>query len=212
MKMTKRILCIVLTFTMGLALLIPTAATTPTDPNAPIITKQPKTSQIVIRDGKDVKLEVEACLPDGVEGTLSYAWYDYDWQPGDTTTPVATGAKTTVRAVCPFEKAMNEQRWDIIIGVGGLDLPAVPYCVVVTNTYTEGGVEKTAYTKSENMDVTIYPGVALMFKLSLIPFKPVYDMVGFPGVVLGVAMSMFYWITSPVLFLMFFYLSLKYPQ
>lgn len=139
MAQTKRVLSILLALSLGMALLVPAFATDEPDPNAPVITKQPMTRKIVIREGKDIKLEVEARLPDGVEGMLSYAWYDYNWQLGDTTEPVAIGAKTTLRAVPPEDEESH-----------------FPYCVVVTNTYRDsGGNEKTASKKSDSMDVFV---------------------------------------------------------
>ena len=76
MKTTKRILSTLLAVLLGLALLAPMAsAATAGDPAyAPIITKQPK-AQATVFTNKDLVLEVEAKLPDGAPGTLSYEWY-----------------------------------------------------------------------------------------------------------------------------------------
>ncbi|MCL2494650.1 MAG: hypothetical protein FWE98_03215 [Oscillospiraceae bacterium] len=76
MKSAKRILSIALTLALGLALLIPAAAAEPANPNAPIITVQPR-SKVYIKTGDVLKLEVEAELPSGSEGELSYEWYAY---------------------------------------------------------------------------------------------------------------------------------------
>jgi len=141
----KRVLCIALTFLLGLTLLAPAALATE-DPNAPIITKQPK-SLVAMFAGNTLTVEVEAALPVGTAGsggTLSYAWYDYDWQPGSLREPIATGAKVTidipVTAMETFGREMADANRLI--------------CAVVTNTYEDDqGGTKTASTKSSLLKV-----------------------------------------------------------
>ena len=82
MKTTKRILSVLLALALGLALglalVVPAVAVTAKGgPNAPIITKEPVTFKLVLTPkfvGDTITLEIEAKLPDGVEGDLSYAW------------------------------------------------------------------------------------------------------------------------------------------
>ncbi|MDR2686260.1 MAG: hypothetical protein LBB75_00785 [Oscillospiraceae bacterium] len=140
MKTTKRILCIALALLLGSALLAP-AALAAEDPNAPVITKQPK-SFVALFAGKTLTVEVAAALPTGTEGsggTLSYAWYDYDWQPGDFTAPIATGAKVTVDIPVSTDETFGREMLD----------PNRLLCAVVTNTYVDAeGATKTASTKS----------------------------------------------------------------
>ena len=66
---------------------------------APVITMQPKAAKNTVQVGKELMLEAEAKLPDGAEGTLSYAWYAYySWAPelDSELTPIATGAKVSI--------------------------------------------------------------------------------------------------------------------
>jgi len=142
MKTTKRILCIVLTLLLGLALLAP-AVLAADDPNAPVITAQPK-SKIYIFAGKTVTVTVAASLPAGSNGTLSYAWYDYDWQPGYLNPPVATGASATIEI-----PATTLDEFNMEYKGANRTLYAV-----VTNTYVDGEELKTAYAKSNPVNVT----------------------------------------------------------
>ena len=148
----KRVLSITLALVLALALLIPAAAA---DDSLyiPIITRQPAGGLIdgmnFMRPGSDISLSVSALEPVG-GGTLSYAWYDYDWQEGDQTAPVATGAAATIAT----SKDMFD---DPAAGMSiGSYLKELTYCVVITNTYTDGdGEEQTAFVKSELAEYTL---------------------------------------------------------
>jgi hypothetical protein len=142
MKTTKRILCIALTLLLGLAVLAP-AALAADDPNAPVITAQPK-SKIYIFAGKSLTVTVAASLPAGSDGTLSYAWYDYDWQPGYLNPPVATGASATIAIPAATQDEFNKE------------YPGANRTLyaVVTNTYVDGEEVKTATAKSNPVNVT----------------------------------------------------------
>ena len=141
MKTTKRILCIALTLLLGLAVLAPMTLAAD-DPNAPIITSQPK-SKIYIFANRSLTVTVAASLPAGSNGTLSYAWYDYDWQPGYLNPPVATGASATI-----LIPAATQGEFDMEYPGANRTLYAV-----VTNTYEVDGVPMTAYAKSNPVNI-----------------------------------------------------------
>ncbi|MDR2686257.1 MAG: hypothetical protein LBB75_00770 [Oscillospiraceae bacterium] len=149
MALTKRVLAIALALVLGLGLLIPAAAD---DPNAPVITMQPKAEKATVQLGKELKLEALAQLPDGAKGTLSYAWYAYvTWAPEIDTTlrPIATGAKVSI----PVTQEMIGFGDTAALASGG------PFYVVVTNTYTDGkGKTQKAYAESEPVFITLFPG------------------------------------------------------
>jgi len=140
MKHTKRVLSIALVLALALALILPATASEAPNPNAPIITRQPNhvfpTSSILVRTGRSFELEVQARLPDGVTGELSFEWFEVG-----NDEPVATGP----RAV--FQIGMN----------GSIVTNDISFYAVVTNTYLDGdGNEQTASTISEVRDVTIF--------------------------------------------------------
>lgn len=79
MKHTKRLLAVLLSLLLSLALLAPAvSAVDAPDPNAPILTKQPEATYY-LKVGNALTLELEAELPAGVTGDISYAWYTYNW-------------------------------------------------------------------------------------------------------------------------------------
>jgi len=137
MKTTRRLFAIALALLLGLALLTP-AASAADDPNAPVITVQPKETTFV-KTGDTFTLEAQAALPENcANGELSYAWYDYDWQPGDTAPPVATGAAVNLPAIYDDSDTFP--------------YPVRYYYVVVTNTFGEG---ETAFRKSNSARVNM---------------------------------------------------------
>jgi len=152
MARTKRVLSLLLSLVLGAALFAPAVAAdgAALDPYAPVIMKQPKEEIYQVAAyprGRNFTLEVEARLPEGVDGVLSYAWYDFDWTPESMAAPVAVGAK--------LELPIPEKDIELT------------YCAVVTNTYVdpEDGETKTAYVKSVLVKVDVTKNF-----LSLIPF------------------------------------------
>ena len=152
MKTTKRVLSIALALLLGLAVLAPMASAAD-DPNAPVITKQPcnpynRSATLFLQAGNAFHLEVEAALPEGSQGTLSYAWYDYNWQPGDTSPPVATGASVDIHTT-----------EDTVIA-GGVRLSfatIIDYCVVATNTWLDDEqVQQSASRRSDIVQVRLF--------------------------------------------------------
>ena len=153
MKITKRVLSILLAALLILPLGL--SAFAADDPNAPVITLQPQDalkypySQV----GRDIKLQVKAQSPT-LTGTLSYAWYDYAWEEGDTEPPIATGASVSI----PATKDMLE---DPSTGaVSGTAIKEISFWVVVTNTYTDSdGAEQTAWEISEPVTIKTFTDV-----------------------------------------------------
>jgi len=137
MKTTKRVLSILLAILLGLALLAPMASAAGDPAYAPIITKQPKASVTVLTT-KDLVLEVEAKLPDGVQGTLSYEWYR-DGRKVD-----GNGAKLVYRS-------------------GGIASHDSRFWAVITNTYIDDeGQEQTASLTSDTCTVSFKSSLGVM--------------------------------------------------
>jgi len=140
MKHLKRLLCAVLCLALCCAMGVFAVAEDEVDPYAPVITKQPKEFSSV-RAGKSTTLEVQACLPDGVDGMLSYAWYE----KMDPTQPLSTSANAEISTL-PED-----------LGTSYADNKY--YCVVVTNTFIdEEGQERTASATSKTARVFIHLG------------------------------------------------------
>jgi len=149
MKTTKRILSLLLALALGLALLVPAMAADE-DPYAPIITKQ-FTVPSSIRTSDTLVLEIEAELPQGVTGELSYAWYDLSW--GTRQTLIGSGPKLEL-----------DMKYAGIVTIG----------CRVTNTYMDGNnEEQAAHTwQSEDINLDFYWWEIAVFVLFL-PILPI---------------------------------------
>ena len=188
---TKRVLSIALALLLGLAVLAPMASAAG-DPNAPIITMQPKAEKTTVQVGKELKLEAQAQLPDGAKGTLSYAWYAYEDWTDPTARPIATGAKITI----PVTQKM--------IGDPSILAIAGNYYVVVTNTYKNNqGKTQKAYSKSDDVFITLFSGYGvipaviedmLTWKVPLSYF--LFPFVFLPGLLITVSQETRYYIAS----------------
>jgi len=155
MALTKRLLSIALALLLGLAVLAP-GVMAEDDPNAPVITKQPTTkfrfSIPYVQAGTPLAIEALAVLPEGAkQGTLSYAWYDYDWQPGDTKLPVTTGASASIPTT-------EDMLFKAIEATGIKSAYAdLNYCVVVTNTwFDDEQTQQSTFIKSEVVKVKLF--------------------------------------------------------
>ena len=158
----KKALSVLLALLLLLGLSIPVLAAETADPNAPIITRQPQSVSYVIRliDGipwayaANVVLSIEAELPDGVEGVLSYAWYHI--HPD-------TGAHILQSPNGPIFE------WK----ASSIDNGA--YYVVVTTTWWDDlAVAHTASAQSDTAVVETTPSTALRLAESL------YPIIGYP--------------------------------
>ena len=141
MKMTKRLLGVGLVLVLALGLFVPAGATEAPNPNAPVITRQPSVRPITFA-GDPLVLEIQAELPEGVEGELSFAWFVEGREE-----PIATGARVTIPTLT--EEVVYFLRHESVV----LDLRIY---VVVTNTYVDDdGEEQTASTTSNVVDTRI---------------------------------------------------------
>ena len=188
MKTAKRFLCIALTLALALALFVPAATAGDIDPNAPVIIAQIDASgfPIVVQAGSTLKLEVQVQLPEGAQqGTLSYAWYDYDWQEGDTTPPVAVTSGEKAELPTSTDMLFNTNR--DAVNSGGLGvLVKYKYCVVVTNTwYDDNQAQQQAFIKSEAAEVVVLPDLATQLSItwnSITENGPAFAVIAFPYV------------------------------
>jgi len=148
MALTKRVLCIALALLLGAALFAP-AVSAEADSNAPVITKQPNVANTIMFTGNELKLEIEVSLPAGSNGTLSVAWYDYDWQPGDEAQPVATGEKATI--IVPHVNMFTPDGLSIVMN-------GINYYAVATHSYVDDeGQELVAIQKSDRINIDAFP-------------------------------------------------------
>ena len=181
MKTTKRVLCILLAFALCVGLCVTAAAwftSPPNSPYAPVITVAPDYPES-ISVGDTLSVEVEAVLPDGVEGELSYAWYNGDWYRDISTSPIATGSELEI----VITKEMVQS------GSHGSD---VYITVVVANTYEdENGETQTAYT-AERHFLSLSPAqwwqtaLFVLFLLIAVPISaPLMLLLGPFALVLG---------------------------
>jgi len=140
MKHAKRMLAVLLTLALGLSLGVPAfAAEAPVygGPYAPIITKKPIMHDGTYYIGDTLIFEVEAELPEGVDGELSYAW-SYRNMNKSNYIPVATGSR--------LELTITKDMTEPLRLYDGLFVR-----VDITNNYIdENGEEQTAYRRHEN--------------------------------------------------------------
>jgi len=137
MKTTKRVLSIALACVIALALFVPAIATETANPNAPIITRQPnRPARPYVRAGNNLDLSVQAVLPQGVEGALSFEWFELG-----NDEPIATGASVLIPTSRDMVTITSSINWYIY--------------AVITNTYIdEDGVEQ-AISVTSNMVVAV---------------------------------------------------------
>jgi len=133
MKTAKRVLSIALALLLGVGLLVP-GVSAAADPNAPVITKVPEFPASV-RLGERFVVEIEAALPDGVNGIITYAWY-------------LSGATLPNTLLGTGPRLEQQITPDIASATGYVRIR-----VVVTNTWIDGGIERSASVEhiSENI-------------------------------------------------------------
>ena len=134
MKAMKRVFCIALVLALGLALLIPAMAAGTGGPYAPVFKRLILTPSVVFV-GDTLTVEVRAEVPPGVDGELSYTWYDFPiYSNVSDRDPIATGPESKI------ELLMTEDMLNKSSGVYNY------IYVVITNTYAdENGEVRTAY-------------------------------------------------------------------
>ena len=176
MKHAKRILSIALALALGLGLFISAGAATKGGTFAPIITKEP----VVTSDpslpllhmflvGDTISLEIEADLPDGVDGELSYAWYDYAYPDYVLGEPLAIGQKVELVLTSDMVSAS---------GTG------ISYCylrVVVSNTYSDENNEEQVAYETRDIWVEVFPQIPWWGWIVAIPLLPAMLTFGLGG-------------------------------
>jgi len=115
------------------------------DPNAPIITKQPFSETRYVQNGKSFEMRVEAQLPEGVKGELSYAWYKY--VSDGNYELVGVGATATIQTEA-FD--VSNLTYSNLFGRVFAIFEGGQYCVVVTNHYQDA--EGNAHTAGVGLD------------------------------------------------------------
>jgi hypothetical protein len=122
MKTTKRVLSVLLALALGVALVVSAGAIWILNaPYAPIITLLPQMPDI-INVGDKLILEVEAELPEGVDGELSYAWYKH-FDPPAHNNPISTESKLELTVTSNMLTRIGSSYY-------------FPLTVVAINTYT----------------------------------------------------------------------------
>jgi len=141
---------------------------------------------VAVQEGeKELTLEVQV-RPPVTGGELSYAWYDFDWQPGDDATPVSTDAVLRI----PTEGMLPNRDELIMFELISSVFKIYNYCVVVTNTVTGlNGDVYTVQTKSNLVTVLVTSGFAGMFPFAASFVKTAYSYAG-GGVIGGVSAIM----------------------
>jgi len=146
MAQTKRLLSIALALLLGLAVFAPGVSAA--DPNAPIITKQPK-AVVYMFAGNTLNLEIAATLPAGSNGTLSIEWYDDDWQL------IATGANVKIDMPVADVNLLADTNAAV---------QDLTYFAVVTNTYEDSeGQTQTVSLESNHTEVTLIQPIGKLF-------------------------------------------------
>jgi len=172
MKHLKRIFCLALVFALALGVGVFARADDLQNPNRPVIYRQPYRDFVPpLIAGKSFTLEVEAYLPAASNGSLSYAWYDFDWKPDSDAEPVATGAKLEIKTT---KKMFGEKAF--MMGA------VLKYCVVVTNTFYDAeGDEQTISVKSDPVSFMMISDPLFMFGAY---WKSSYDFFGLVPVII----------------------------
>jgi len=170
MKTTKRILSIALALALGLALLVPAAAS----PSVITEVKKIPAPLAVVFTGDTLQFEIDLKMSsDGIDYDLEYVWYDYNWQPGDSATPIATGPKLEL----PITIQMVPRGYEL-----------KTYSVAVNRVTDEGTYNVGKYTSQVQMFISIMNIPSLWWEIGM-------DLAGGDAAIAGFALAM----ASPVL-------------
>jgi len=138
MKSTKRILAALMILVLALTLSVPVFADSddglPEIDRRPIITHEPAPPS-KLRAGETLRVSIEAELPEGDDGQLSYAWFFR----GETS-PSATRPA--------LEMELTRYHFEA----------SVPIRVVVTNTWTDDAGRRQTASVEREMEVALGPG------------------------------------------------------
>jgi hypothetical protein len=155
MKTTKRILVLLLTLALGRALFAPTAAAE-ADPMAPVITKDLERKTHTADSRISMTLEVAAGLPENSQGTLRYQWYVSKY----AFTGQGPGAWSQGKFETEKIEGADSPKLKVEFSLDDLDRSRMQafhrYYVEICHTYMDGGVEKTAATRSAAASFSCY--------------------------------------------------------
>jgi len=131
---------------------------------APVITitKQPEAFTKTLTN-KEITLSVEAKIPEGVEGTLRYQWYQRE--DGGASTELAGETSAVLHVRPKFDDLgklkLSESLGEVTTGGGWLY-----YQVIVTCDYMEDGQEKSVSATSGKAEVLVYPSLLDYFRIN----------------------------------------------
>jgi len=159
--MAKRTLAILLALAMALGLFAVSAAANVN--NNPRITQVPS-GVLILMSGDEYTLRGNAVIPaGGARGTLTFEWQvaqrgvfgESSWRT------IGTGQNFV------FSSGSNTSVPNVI---GSGPLWGENFRLLVTNTFTQGGVQQTANTASEPFNIQVYSGNA--FRQWMAPVRP----------------------------------------
>ena len=166
MKLVKQLLSMLLAMLLAIVLLLPAvhaeemeaAAQEIAAQDAPVITitKQPAAFTKTLTN-KEITLSVEAKIPEGVDGTLRYQWYQMD---GGVAVALAGETFPALRL-----RLMYDDSEGFRFLKSADDAAAKRYYqVVITCDYTEDGQDKNVDAASEIAEIYAYPSAAEYFR------------------------------------------------
>ena len=156
MKITKRVLAVLLALTLGLALLAPAAAAIG---ESPVIVKDiveptPGKREVQISSTSyKLALEVDARLPEGAEGPLRYEWYEETRGAARYGNPINGFVYTTnvIEGQTGAKATISLSKEDAAKGA-----VYKRYYVKVSYTYMDNGQERTASAVSGKKEVSYH--------------------------------------------------------
>jgi len=157
MKLAKQLLSALLAMLLAFGLFLPVhaeeveaVAQEIAAQEAPVITitKQPEAFTKTLTN-KEITLSVEAKIPEGVEGTLRYQWYQIDEDGMDVELEGETSP--VLRRHLAFDDTKRTFSGKVYYDVGSLC-----YYAIATCDYLEDGQSKSVNVASEKAEVYVY--------------------------------------------------------
>ena len=170
MKLAKQLLSALLAMLLAFGLFLPAhaeeaeaAAQEVIAQEAPVITivTQPK-KRVKTKTNKEITLSVEAKIPEGVNGTLSYQWYRLD--EDGTAVELAGETSPVLRLHLTSDDLKKVKMFQSVDELAG-GANQLYYHVTVTCGYTEDGQEKSVSAESSKAEVYVYPSLAEYYSL-----------------------------------------------
>jgi len=167
MKLTKQLLSVLLAMALAFGLLLPAAHAEESDAaaqDAPVITivTQPKAFTKTLTN-KEVTLSVEAKIPEGVNGTLRYQWYQMD--DDGVAVEMEGESSPELRLRLTFDDLRKRKWLESVDEMMTSGTNSLYYYVMATCDYTEDGQEKSVSATSTKAEVYVYPSLVDFFRL-----------------------------------------------